>query len=40
VTIRWPSGEKQILRDLSAGFMYTIVESKGITEKVSLHSVQ
>ena len=40
VTIRWPSGEKQILRDLSAGFMYTIVESEGITEKVSLHSVQ
>jgi len=40
VTIRWPSGEKQILRDLSAGFMYTIVESKGITDKASLHSVQ
>ena len=40
VTIRWPSGEKQILRDLPAGFIYTIVESKGITEKVSLHSVQ
>ena len=40
VTIRWPSGEKQILRDLPADFIYTIVESKGITEKVSLHSVQ
>ena len=40
VTIRWPSGEKQILRDLPADFIYTIVESKGITDKASLHSVQ
>ena len=34
VEIQWPSGSKQILNDVPADFVYTVVEDKGITQKV------
>jgi hypothetical protein len=36
VEIRWPRGETEILRDVSADFIYTVVERKGIQQKVGL----
>jgi hypothetical protein len=39
VTVRWPNGECETLRDLPADFIYTIVESKGIQGKVPLPPV-
>jgi hypothetical protein len=36
VTIRWPNGETEVLRDLSADFIYTVVEGSGIQGKVAL----
>ncbi len=33
VEIQWPSGSKQVLSDLPADFIYTVVEDKGITQK-------
>ena len=36
VDIRWPNGEIEILRDVPADFIYTIVEGKGIREKSAL----
>ena len=36
VSIRWPSGETETLRDVSADFIYTITEGKGIQQKVAL----
>jgi hypothetical protein len=36
VTIRWPNGETEILRDVAADFIYTIVEGAGIERKVPL----
>ena len=40
VEIRWPMGERQILKDLPADFIYTITEGKGITDKQSLPAVK
>ena len=40
VAIRWPSGEKETVKDLPADFIYTVVEGKGITDKVPLPSAQ
>ena len=40
VEIRWPMGEKEILKDLPADFIYTITEGKGITDKQSLPAVK
>ncbi|HEX3106994.1 MAG TPA: CRTAC1 family protein [Terriglobales bacterium] len=37
VEIRWPMGEKEILKDVPADFIYTITEGKGITDKQALH---
>jgi hypothetical protein len=34
VEIQWPSGAKQVINDLPADFIYTVVEDKGITQKV------
>jgi len=34
--IRWPAGEKEILKDVPADFIYTITEGKGITDKARL----
>jgi hypothetical protein len=39
VTVRWPNGDSETLRDLPADFIYTIVESKGIQGKVPLPPV-
>ena len=36
VTIRWPNGSVETLRDLGTDFIYTIVEGAGIKEKVAL----
>lgn len=36
VTIRWPSGQKDTLKDLSADFIYTLTEGKDVTEKIAL----
>jgi hypothetical protein len=36
VDIRWPNGETETLRDVAADFIYTIVEGKGIDQKVAL----
>jgi hypothetical protein len=39
VMIRWPSGDKEVLKDVPADFIYTVVEGKGITDKVALSAV-
>jgi hypothetical protein len=36
VTVRWPNGETQVLRDLAADFLYTLVEGQGIKDKAAL----
>jgi len=40
VTIRWPNGETEGLHDVPADFIYTIVEEKGIEQKVALPPLQ
>jgi hypothetical protein len=39
VSIRWPNGETEILRDVPADFIYTVVEGEGIQRKVALPSL-
>jgi enediyne biosynthesis protein E4 len=36
VSIRWPNGSTETLRDVPADFIYTIVENAGIQQKVAL----
>jgi hypothetical protein len=36
VEIQWPSGAKEILKDVPADFIFTIVEGQGIQKKVAL----
>jgi hypothetical protein len=36
VEIRWPSGKVEVLRDVPADFIYTIVEGQGIQGKIPL----
>jgi hypothetical protein len=36
VSIRWPNGETEVLRDVPADFIYTVVEGEGIKGKVAL----
>ena len=36
VEIRWPSGKVEVLRDVPADFIYTIVEGQGIESKLPL----
>jgi hypothetical protein len=36
VDIRWPNGETEILRDVAADFIYTVVEGEGIKNKKAL----
>jgi hypothetical protein len=36
VSIHWPNGESEVLRDVAADFIYTIVEGGGIQKKVAL----
>jgi len=38
VTIRWPNGETETLKDVPADFIYTVVEGQGIKEKQALPS--
>ena len=40
IEIRWPMGEKEVLKDLSADFIYTVTEGKGITDKQALSPVE
>jgi len=34
VTVRWPSGRSEVLKNLPADFIYTVVEGPGITAKL------
>ncbi|HTW56864.1 MAG TPA: CRTAC1 family protein [Terriglobales bacterium] len=36
VTVRWPNGESETLRQVPADFIYTIVEGQGIKDKAAL----
>jgi hypothetical protein len=36
VSIRWPNGETEVLRDIPADFIYTVVEGEGIKDKIAL----
>jgi len=36
ISIRWPNGETEILRNVLADFIYTVVEGAGIQQKVAL----
>ena len=36
VSIRWPNGETEVLRDVPADFIYTVVEGSGIQQRVAL----
>jgi len=38
VTIRWPNGSVESLQNVPTDYIYTIVEGKGITEKIALPS--
>jgi enediyne biosynthesis protein E4 len=38
VTIRWPNGSVESLQNVAADYIYTIMEGKGITEKIALPS--
>jgi hypothetical protein len=40
VSIRWPDGDKEALKNVPADFIYTVVEGKGITDKTVLPAVQ
>ena len=36
VEIRWPNGNVEVLRDVPADFIYTVVEGQGIEGKTTL----
>jgi hypothetical protein len=36
VTIQWPSGATQVLKNIPADFIYTVVEGEGLKEKTKL----
>jgi hypothetical protein len=36
VNIRWPNGETEVLHDVPADFIYTVVEGSGIQQKLAL----
>jgi hypothetical protein len=38
VTVRWPNGSVESLQNVPTDYIYTIVEGKGITEKIALPS--
>ncbi len=40
VSIRWPNGETEVLHDVPADFIYTVVEGSGIQGKVALPALQ
>lgn len=39
VTVRWPNGKTETIRDVPGDFIYTIVEGQGIKDKVALPSL-
>jgi hypothetical protein len=36
VEISWPSGKTDVLHDLAADFIYTIVEEQGVRQRIPL----
>jgi len=36
VEVSWPSGQTELMRDVSSDFIYTITEGQGITARVPL----
>jgi hypothetical protein len=40
VEIRWPSGKLEVMNNIPADFIYTIVEGKGIKDKVALPALE
>jgi enediyne biosynthesis protein E4 len=40
VIVRWPNGETEVLRDVPADFIYTVVEGKGLQQKVALPALR
>jgi len=36
IEISWPSGKKEVYKDLSADLIYTMVEGEGISKRVPL----
>jgi hypothetical protein len=36
VTIQWPNGTTQVLKNIPADFIYTVVEGEGLKEKTAL----
>jgi enediyne biosynthesis protein E4 len=40
VSVRWPNGQTEVLHDVPADFIYTVVEGSGIQQKVALPPVQ
>jgi hypothetical protein len=36
IEIKWPSGKVEVLHDVPADFIYTIVEGEGIQKKTAL----
>jgi enediyne biosynthesis protein E4 len=38
VRVRWPNGDSEVLHDVAADFIYTIVEGQGIKDKIALSS--
>jgi len=36
VTIQWPSGATEVLKNIPADFIYTVVEGEGLKEKTAL----
>jgi hypothetical protein len=40
LTVRWPDGEQDVLKNLPPDFIYTIVEGQGITNKTQFSPVK
>jgi len=40
VTVRWPNGQSEVMKNVPADFIYTIVEGQGIKDKVPLPTVE
>jgi hypothetical protein len=40
VTVRWPNGQSEVIKNVPADFIYTIVEGQGIKDRVPLPAVE
>ncbi len=40
IEIRWPSGDKEILKNVPADFIYTVTDGKGVTDKLALPAMK